>query len=288
MYDDDAVSVSYRMAVRTYGCHPETCSHTEHLPYWVVKVVYDANRPGLHKESQDWLVGFADEKAARDLADKLNAGDIIGSPLERAVNWLRIVGEGAASATPLQLLRERTARFLEEAIELVCATACLSQDEVQSLVNYVYNQPLGKVGDEVGDVVTTFNLLAAQLGVDPEQAFDRKLTAAFAPRKLAAIREKFKYIRETGSVLPMPVTLRGKDRHWCAECKGTGKVWDVSGEGPWTCYACHGIPSSALRAQVNIYHEALSKLACLGNGNTWGNSDGNLIAQAALKTRAAP
>lgn len=28
------------------------------------------------------------------------------------------------------------------------------------------------------------------------------------------------------------------EREACAECSGSGKVYDVSGDGPWTCYAC--------------------------------------------------
>ena len=38
-----------------------------------------------------------------------------------------------------------------------------------------------------------------------------------------------------------------------------------------------------LQAEVESLREALQKLACLGNGDVWGNSVGNVIAQAALQ-----
>lgn len=37
-----------------------------------------------------------------------------------------------------------------------------------------------------------------------------------------------------------------------------------------------------LEAQVKLYREALEKLARLGNGDRYGNSTGNTIAQKAL------
>ena len=36
-------------------------------------------------------------------------------------------------------------------------------------------------------------------------------------------------------------------------------------------------------AEMERLREALKELACLGNGDKWGNSTGNLIAQKALK-----
>ena len=38
-----------------------------------------------------------------------------------------------------------------------------------------------------------------------------------------------------------------------------------------------------LQAEVKSLRELLQKLACLGNGDVWGNSVGNVIAQAALQ-----
>ena len=36
------------------------------------------------------------------------------------------------------------------------------------------------------------------------------------------------------------------------------------------------------KAREGRYRDALEKLACLGNGDYYGNSDGNIIAQKAL------
>jgi len=40
--------------------------------------------------------------------------------------------------------------------------------------------------------------------------------------------------------------------------------------------------------KINIATDALESLAKLGNGNQWGNSDGNKIAQKALKELKDP
>jgi len=39
------------------------------------------------------------------------------------------------------------------------------------------------------------------------------------------------------------------------------------------------------RKEIERLREALRVLACLGNGDTWGNSDGNRIAQRALENK---
>jgi hypothetical protein len=36
------------------------------------------------------------------------------------------------------------------------------------------------------------------------------------------------------------------------------------------------------QARILMQHKALGKLACLGNGENWGNSEGNTIAQTAM------
>ena len=43
----------------------------------------------------------------------------------------------------------------------------------------------------------------------------------------------------------------------------------------------------ALQAEVERLRDALERLACLGNGDRPGNSDGNVIAQQALTGKEA-
>ena len=55
----------YEVQIRTYDCHPETCCHWEHLPYWVVKLT-PWKEAGLHGYAQEWLEGFNTRKEAEE------------------------------------------------------------------------------------------------------------------------------------------------------------------------------------------------------------------------------
>lgn len=49
-----------RVKYRKYYCHPETCGHVEHTPWWVTK-------------DDRWLVGFYTEQAAEEYMRTRNA-----------------------------------------------------------------------------------------------------------------------------------------------------------------------------------------------------------------------
>lgn len=44
---------------RQYNCHPETCCHEEHFPYWVVEV-----KPYMGSSTSKWIEGFDTRKEA--------------------------------------------------------------------------------------------------------------------------------------------------------------------------------------------------------------------------------
>ncbi len=55
---------------------------------------------------------------------------------------------------------ERNHRFLEEALELVQSTGC-SKEDAHSLVDYVFNRPVGEVYQEIGGVMVTLSALCS-------------------------------------------------------------------------------------------------------------------------------
>jgi hypothetical protein len=70
--------------------------------------------------------------------------------------------------------RERTHRFLEEALELAQSNGC-SREEAKALVDYVYSRPEGLPDIEVGGVLVTLASLCTATGIDMEEAGDREL-----------------------------------------------------------------------------------------------------------------
>ena len=64
--------------------------------------------------------------------------------------------------------RERTLRFIEEALELVQAIGLPSSDVI-AVIRHVYGRPNGDYAQEMGGVMITLEALAEHLGVDLEQ-----------------------------------------------------------------------------------------------------------------------
>lgn len=60
-------------------------------------------------------------------------------------------------------VRERGFRFTEEALELAQAVG-VTRDEAVTLVDYVFNRPVGEVGQEIGGVMVTLAALANVCG----------------------------------------------------------------------------------------------------------------------------
>lgn len=71
---------------------------------------------------------------------------------------------------------ERSHRFLEEALELVQAADC-TQTEAHQLVDYVFNRPVGSLGQETGGVMVTLaafcNAYGMSIRVEAEGELDR-------------------------------------------------------------------------------------------------------------------
>ncbi|CDZ25765.1 Hypothetical protein NGAL_HAMBI490_05990 [Neorhizobium galegae bv. officinalis] len=94
--------------------------------------------------------------------------------------------------------RERTHRFLEEAVELAQANGCSRQD-AQDLVDYVYSRAPGDRAQETGGVLVTLAALCNANGVDMQEAGERELDRNWA--RIDRIRAK-QAAKPHGSALP--------------------------------------------------------------------------------------
>lgn len=94
--------------------------------------------------------------------------------------------------------KERTHRFLEEALELAQANGC-SREHVEMLVDYVYSRPVGQVDREVGGTMVTLASLCSTLRIDMEQAGYEELDRNW--NRIEAIRQK-QASKPQGSPLP--------------------------------------------------------------------------------------
>lgn len=82
---------------------------------------------------------------------------------------------------------ERNFRFLEESLELVQSLGC-SKDEAMSLVNYVYERPVGEPSQEAGGVMVTLACLCGSNGLDMNSCGETELARIWT--KVEAIRAK--------------------------------------------------------------------------------------------------
>lgn len=71
-------------------------------------------------------------------------------------------------------INERSLRFIEEAIELVQACG-MRQKDVQMMVDYVFDRPVGETHQEVGGVQVTFASLCAAAKIDMLNEGEREL-----------------------------------------------------------------------------------------------------------------
>lgn len=103
---------------------------------------------------------------------------------------------GCFGATIVGDRRERSFRFIEEAIELVQSSG-LTKEEVHQMVDHVFSRPVGKLDQEVGGVQVTLGVFCTSHQIDLEDA---------SRVELNRIWEKMEQIR--GKQLEKP--LRGK------------------------------------------------------------------------------
>jgi hypothetical protein len=96
---------------------------------------------------------------------------------------------------------ERNHRFLEESLELVQSTGC-TRIEAHALVDYVFDRPVGEIGQEVGGVMVTLAALCLAQGVDMHACGEVELARIWT--KIAQIRAK-QAAKPKHSPLPMHV-----------------------------------------------------------------------------------
>lgn len=94
--------------------------------------------------------------------------------------------------------RERTHRFLEEALELAQASGC-SRADAQALVDYVFSRGEGEVAQETGGVLVTLAALSNAQGVDMDDAGEVELARNWS--RIDQIRAK-QASKPLGSALP--------------------------------------------------------------------------------------
>lgn len=85
--------------------------------------------------------------------------------------------------------KERTHRFLEEALELVQACEC-TEAEAHTLVSYVFNRPVGEPKQEVGGVMITLAALCEAQDIDMKEEGYAELRSVWG--KIEEIRQKHK------------------------------------------------------------------------------------------------
>ncbi len=100
--------------------------------------------------------------------------------------------------------RERSHRFLEEALELGQACGATEAEAVE-LVRYVYNRPVGDPHQEVGGVMTTMAALCLAKSLDMHEAGETELARIWT--KVDDIRAK-QAAKPPNSPLPMHVPAR--------------------------------------------------------------------------------
>ena len=85
--------------------------------------------------------------------------------------------------------KERTFRFLEEALEL-CQSLEMSKEDAISVVDYVYGRDKGEPHQEVGGVCVTLAALCWNEGIQMEDAAFEELNRINQPEIVEKIRAK--------------------------------------------------------------------------------------------------
>lgn len=97
---------------------------------------------------------------------------------------------------------ERADRFIEEALELAQTIPAFTADRAHTLVDYVFNRPVGEPAQEVGGVMVTLAALCNATGLDITSSAETELARVWT--KMAAIRAK-QAAKPTGSALPVAI-----------------------------------------------------------------------------------
>lgn len=94
-------------------------------------------------------------------------------------------------------VRERTVRFLEEAVELAQAVGVAKAD-VARVSDYVYSRPVGDPSQEVGGVLVTLAALCGETKIDLECAVTTEFNRIDTLEMRAKIRAKQDFKRSHG------------------------------------------------------------------------------------------
>jgi hypothetical protein len=86
-------------------------------------------------------------------------------------------------------VQERGLRLLEEATELAQALG-VTRDEAVRLIHYVYNRPVGNVGQEVAGTMVTLAAVAVAAGVDLEAVALVEATRIERPEIIEKVRNR--------------------------------------------------------------------------------------------------
>lgn len=111
------------------------------------------------------------------------------------------VGEWTAACFPPSAqcdVKERSHRFLEEAIELAQASNCTREDAL-ALIDYVFSRPEGEPFQEAGGVLVTLAALCNAQEMDMDLAGEHELSRNWS--RIDKIRAK-QAAKPQGSALP--------------------------------------------------------------------------------------
>lgn len=142
---------------------------------------------------------------------------------DKVCQWVvAAFGETVAADTT-----ERNHRFLEEALELVQALGCTRTDAM-SLVDYVYNRPVGEANQEVGGVLMTLMALCGANNINSTAEGEKELKRVY--EKIEVIRAK-----QAGKPKnsPLPQHVQGVDIDDAVKVETVAKIIYEAME--WAC-----------------------------------------------------
>lgn len=113
---------------------------------------------------------------------------------KRVQEWI----EACFSSATARDTRERSHRFLEEALEL-CQSLDVARSEAYALVDYVYSRPKGDPQLEAGATLLTLAALSNSTDIDLTDASENELARNWD--RIDLIRAKFQ-AKPEGSALP--------------------------------------------------------------------------------------
>lgn len=146
-----------------------------------LRIYHEAAQEGSHYKALQ-----AVQTAVLALNDKECGMDM--TTYQRMIDgWMEECFQGV---TPLEQRKSiRSARFLEEALELYQANG-LSKESALQLVDYVFNRPVGEPHQEVGGVMVTLAALCTPCGIDLNSAAVSELERINTPEMMDKIRRK--------------------------------------------------------------------------------------------------